>query len=297
MPLGGLAGFLEGYQQGKKEKEERELKAEYLKIAQGKSRLEEKEAQLKMQQVEKIFEAISQAFAQSTMQPAQLPEGPLLPQGELNLGQSMNPPPAAFEAMQARPTMTGPSPEERQQLLAQAAAMGGDLKTALTLMQGGDIEFGPAGSAIFQGGQYRGQVPAKRETKEEKEKEKQIELLTPDEAIKLGVPYGTTKGEAFGRQPLTTQQREGLTQFASAKAIVRDIAKLSKTVNIDPAGLLGRAKSLGNVWGAFTQSNTDAALLQTKAGELSLLVRAMGEKGTLATKDVDRARLLVPKLT
>src|SRR3972149_1512405 len=134
MPLGGLAGFLEGYQQGKKEKEERELKAEYLKIAQGKSRLEEKEAQLKMQQVEKIFEAISQAFSQSTMQPAQFPEGPLLPQGELNLRQAMNPPPAAFEAMQARPTMTGPSEQERKQALAQAFILSGQGQAGANLL-------------------------------------------------------------------------------------------------------------------------------------------------------------------
>ena len=126
------------------------------------------------------------------------------------------------------------------------------------------------------------------------------EQLSVDDAIKLGVPYGSKVKDAIGRQPMTTQQRETLNDFAAAETIVEDISALSEKVNTwnhGPLGLGRLAGAAANTWGAITQTNTEAAILATKVGELSLLVRGMGEKGTLATQDVERVAKLVPNNT
>ncbi len=120
--------------------------------------------------------------------------------------------------------------------------------------------------------------------------------LTPTEANTMGVPYGTTKGQAEGVMPMTAQQRATIASFDTARVIIADITQYSEKVNTASAGLQGRAQQGMKLWGAWTQSNPDAALLQSKAGELATIARSMGEKGALADKDVARAAALIPSV-
>lgn len=124
--------------------------------------------------------------------------------------------------------------------------------------------------------------------------ERKAEMLTPSEANELGVPFGTTKGEAAGVMPITAQQRAALASYDSARVIIRDIRQYSEKVNQAAGGLKGKAQQSMKLWGAWTQSDPDSAMLQSKAGELANLARSMGEKGALADKDVARAAALVP---
>ena len=65
-------------------------------------------------------------------------------------------------------------------------------------------------------------------------------------------------------------------------------------MNKAQGGLAGRARQTAKLWGAYTQSDPDAALLMSKAGELASIARSLGEKGALANQDVARAAGLVP---
>lgn len=126
--------------------------------------------------------------------------------------------------------------------------------------------------------------------------EQQKQLLTPTEANELGVPFGTTKGEAAGTMPITAQQRASLAAYDTTRAIMADIEQYSKRVNTASGGLKGKAEQGAKLWGAWTQSDPDAAMLQSKAGELATVARSLGEKGALADKDVARAAALVPSI-
>ena len=121
--------------------------------------------------------------------------------------------------------------------------------------------------------------------------------LPPNQANELGVPYGTTREQAKGLPVLTPQQREGLMAYDSARSILADIAQYSERVNVASGGLTGKAKQSMKLWGAWTQSDPDAALLQAKAGELSMIARSLGEKGALANQDIARAAGLIPLVT
>src|SRR3990172_3577687 len=134
-PSGIAIGALKGFERGEERKEERQYRKELLDYQKKKFTLEEEGQRLENEKLRKIMEAISQVFAQSRMQPANIPEGPYLPNpAEFSLRQSMNPPPAAFEAMQARPTMTGPSEQERKQALAQAFILSGQGQAGANLL-------------------------------------------------------------------------------------------------------------------------------------------------------------------
>jgi hypothetical protein len=118
-----------------------------------------------------------------------------------------------------------------------------------------------------------------------------------DEANKLGVEFGTTKAQAKGILPLTTVQRESMASFDTARIIIDDIDQYSKKVNKAPGGAMGRLEQGSKLWGAYTQSDPDAAMLQSKAGELARLARSMGEKGAMAEGDIARSAALVPGVT
>ena len=124
----------------------------------------------------------------------------------------------------------------------------------------------------------------------------QKKLLTPEEANKLGVPFGTTQEQAKGIMPITVQQREALAGYDTARTIIADIKQYSDRINTAAGGLKGRAEQAQKLWGAWTQSNLDAALLQSKTGELASIARSLGEKGALANQDVARAAALVPSI-
>jgi hypothetical protein len=126
--------------------------------------------------------------------------------------------------------------------------------------------------------------------------EQQTAPLSVEEANKLGVPYGTTREQANGMMVMTPQQREAITGFDTARTIIADIQKYSERVNTASAGLSGRGSQAMKLWGAWTQSDPDAALLMSKAGELASVARSLGEKGALANQDVARAAALIPSV-
>lgn len=125
---------------------------------------------------------------------------------------------------------------------------------------------------------------------------KEKELLSPTEANELGLPFGTTKGEAKGTMAITPHQRESLAGYDTSRAIIADIRQYSEKVNKAGAGLKGRAEQAKKLWGAWTQSDPDAHMLQTKMGELASVARSLGEKGALANSDVARAAALIPSV-
>jgi hypothetical protein len=122
----------------------------------------------------------------------------------------------------------------------------------------------------------------------------QLELLSPSEANELGVPYGTTREGAKGIPVITPVQRATLTNYQSARAIVNDIKQYSERVNTAEPGFLGRLEQIGTLWGSYTQSNPDGAMLLAKAGELGLLVKSLGQSGSLSDGDMARAAALTP---
>lgn len=129
---------------------------------------------------------------------------------------------------------------------------------------------------------------------EEATKAERKKLLTTSEAKDLGVPFGTTKGEAEGIMPIPAQAREALAGYDTARTIIADIKQYSEKVNTAAGGLKGKAQQSMKLWGAWTQSDPDAAMLASKAGELASIARSLGEKGALANQDVARAAGLVP---
>lgn len=128
------------------------------------------------------------------------------------------------------------------------------------------------------------------------QKEDEGKMLSPTEANTLGVEFGTTKGQAKGIMPMTAQQREALAGFDSARVMIQDIKQYSEKVNQAAGGLMGRGQQSMKLWGAWTQSDPDAAMLQSKGGELARLARSMGEKGAMAEGDIARAAALVPSI-
>lgn len=140
--------------------------------------------------------------------------------------------------------------------------------------------------ALIQAGKLRALIP-----------EREQELLSPEEANKLGMPYGTTRKEAKGLMVLNPEQRSALASYDTARVIIADIEQYSERVNKAAGGLSGRAAQAMKLWGAWTQSDPDAALLMSKAGELASVARSLGEKGALANQDVARAAALIPQVT
>ena len=120
------------------------------------------------------------------------------------------------------------------------------------------------------------------------------DILSVTEAIALGVPYGTKKSEAFGLKPLSAASRTTLNGIKSAQPLVDTIQKLSDSLKL-ATSVSGTA-----VKGALL--TTQGLSPATAAGQynaqknafLSLIVRALGEKGTLATKDIDRIKSSLP---
>ena len=122
-------------------------------------------------------------------------------------------------------------------------------------------------------------------------------LLTADEAIKFGVPAGTTFAQVLGVTPLSVDQRKQLATKSGALAALNEVKKISGRVNNfgpGPAGVNRLIKGAANWYGAITQTNPDAAQLNAQSGILAQIVRGLGEVGTLATKDVERVLALIP---
>jgi hypothetical protein len=119
--------------------------------------------------------------------------------------------------------------------------------------------------------------------------------LSPEQAGALGVPSGTRPSEATGRMALTGAQRTKVDAQSAVLGMVdkmeRDLSKFAHPPN--PLGrLLGTPGRLMDVYG---QADAPMAAFHKRVeGTLALIVRALGEVGTLTDKDLERARSLQP---
>lgn len=118
--------------------------------------------------------------------------------------------------------------------------------------------------------------------------------LTQTEAQEYGRPYGTIRTDVVGEYALTASQRETLSDFTGFKSVVNDIENAANQIRF--------GKSAPEAWLQGTKlwlagkigTDPSAAIFLTKSGYLSFIVRGLGEKGTLATRDIDRVRPLIP---
>ena len=122
------------------------------------------------------------------------------------------------------------------------------------------------------------------------------EPITPAEAINYRLPAGTTRRELVAQnpRPITEADIDAGTQFAAAKAMLaeyRDVSTRLLTAT-DATSALGQRARL--TFGAMVRTDEDAVRLRALQATVPLLVRALGEKGTLATQDVKRALDAVP---
>ena len=121
--------------------------------------------------------------------------------------------------------------------------------------------------------------------------------LSPEQAGELGVPSGTLPSEAKGRLPLTAAQRTK-TDAQSAVLGMVDQMEQSMARFQHPKTPLERVTKLPKrafeVYGQADPALT-AAHRQIE-GTLALIVRSLGEVGTLTDKDIERARALQPTL-
>ena len=121
--------------------------------------------------------------------------------------------------------------------------------------------------------------------------------VTKTEAAYYQLPANTTRREMLAKPNLygvTESDIDVGTQFAAARAMLneyREVATRLLTAT-DAAGSLGQRVKLA--YGAFVRTDEDAVRLRALQATVPLLVRALGEKGTLATADVQRALDAVP---
>ncbi len=123
--------------------------------------------------------------------------------------------------------------------------------------------------------------------------------LSPEAAAKAGVTPGTTLKEVKnqGLSAMNPVQRQTYADFGTAMNIIEDVGQYAEKIPEVHPGLISRLTEGGRNWAnALAQTDENASMLQTKVGELSRMVRALGESGALATKDVDRVIALMPSL-
>lgn len=119
-------------------------------------------------------------------------------------------------------------------------------------------------------------------------------LLTLQEQQAYGLPAGSTLAEATGLSPLSQTTRSTLNSIQSALPLVNQLGSLIDGLN------LATTTPMATVRGILL--STESLLPSTKAGQfnsqrnafVSLIVRALGEKGTLATSDVERIKAALP---
>lgn len=120
--------------------------------------------------------------------------------------------------------------------------------------------------------------------------------LRPFEALILGVPFGTTAAQAEGIIPRSQTDKEKITQFNGAIAVVDQIDKLSKHVNVYENAFDRFTQGGLAALDAYTQNDPVATQLANQGAYLAQIIRGLGEKGTLAEGDVRRGLDAIPKV-
>ena len=111
----------------------------------------------------------------------------------------------------------------------------------------------------------------------------------------MGVPYGTTKGQAVGLQPTSQKVKDTINNLNKADVIANQIEKAVDKLELgdNPASAAIRAAQL--YIEARSKSNVNAVAYESlKEGLLAQLARATGEVGVLTDQDIQRARSLLP---
>lgn len=121
-------------------------------------------------------------------------------------------------------------------------------------------------------------------------------LLSPTEAQLFGVPFGTTKEGVVGFSALSASQRQAASAFASAREIITTIENTADNL-ITATNAVEAAAQAASIGGKILARDANAVLFkEQKKGLMSLLVRALGEKGVLTNTDIDRVRGLLPSI-
>lgn len=131
------------------------------------------------------------------------------------------------------------------------------------------------------------------------------DLLTPEDAGRLGVAYGTTKREAAaqGAISLTAAQRGTLQELGKARTITTRMFELADTLKekygSDPGFFNRLAQGAGNKLTQMNQTDPELAEFnRLREGFLSNIARGVGaEKGNLTKEDVERAKSFFPDLS
>ena len=124
--------------------------------------------------------------------------------------------------------------------------------------------------------------------------------LGAEEAGAYGLPGGSPKSAASGRTPLTAAQRTKMDAQNASLAIIenidRQIKEAMKAGTTFPSGPLSRILGTTRAAkGVYLQADPKLVRLHSQVGgTLALLVRSLGEVGTLSEGDIQRARNLMP---
>jgi hypothetical protein len=120
--------------------------------------------------------------------------------------------------------------------------------------------------------------------------------ITRAEAIAYQLPAGTTRKQllSINPVPISESDKDAATQFAAAQAMMQEYRSIVPALLTATDAMSSIGQRIGMEYGVFTRTNADAVRLKALQATLPLLVRALGEKGTLATQDVERAAAAVP---
>ncbi len=105
--------------------------------------------------------------------------------------------------------------------------------------------------------------------------DKADELLTPTEAGTLGVPYGTTRKEAFGKDARTTEERNKERNRSVVSTAVQAVRDLGEKVITEKVAIVQRAKAAGRAVDAALADDPEYRAYQDSrvalAGNLAVL--------------------------
>jgi len=122
--------------------------------------------------------------------------------------------------------------------------------------------------------------------------------LTVEEATKLQVPFGTTRGQAMGmgKIPIPGSQMAKQQALKAIGASMDDLEKQAKEI-FTASGPLSRVfQAPGNILGGVSQSDPRIVLYEArKKSMLASLARASGEVGVLTDKDIERIEGMLPR--
>jgi len=277
-----LAGLVQGFAQTsnrrREQKENEELKKLQVKLF--KQDLEEKDKQK---------QSLDQLISMMTNIPK-----PTTPTGEELQG----------PGREGRPLLDLLADPEGQALALQSGALNANQLARLTRPQedfgglfggGAPAGFEPVGFDIGPSGKPT--LKFKRSELDKPLSPAQLKTLRTEEGKKL--PVGTTGRQAQEKGAKSISAAEEALELGQrgAEAVLGRLDEL--VADVFPEGkFLARAMAAPGILGSLiTQDDPNVALYESlRKGTLAPIIRAMGEKGTLAEGDVKRAIELLPKL-